>query len=502
MSNFKIKHFLFLQIFVLLGALVVSCNSKDKDQEVEIVVTPAIVAVKQFRLAKNDSVIAKLDSLAFAIDLDNGVIFNPDSLPKGTKIDKLVASITFANSMSKAELKFKSVSGNDTTVNYLKNPDDSINFTSPVILDVTAQNGVNSFSYVIKVNVHQQNPDAIVWRELESNRLPSRFDNPVAQHTVIQDKTVYCLVEEYNGSYTVAASSDLNDNSWEKSIFSPGFVPMIDSFTATSKTFYILDENGSLYESTDLSEWQPANQTWLSILGAYDEGILGIKESSSEFWSVYYPASPLFPEMRLSEDFPIQNSSSLGIIQTEWSDVPTAILACGTTATGDPSSEVWAFDGTTWAAINQNELPSLENPMLARYVTYRDTPYVFTQREFDVWMIVGGILENGEINRNIYMSYDNGVHWSLAPDSMQLSQNIPPLEDADIIVTGYALSADISDQWEKPATRVDYTIDGYEVTWICPYMYIFGGFLNYPETYLNTDIYRGVLERLRFIPAI
>ena len=102
MSSTKIKQSIFLQLLALLVVTAVSCNSKEKDDESEIVVTPAIVAIKNFKLNANDSVLAKLDSVFFSIDLNTGVIFNADSLPKGTNVSKLVATITFANTMSKA----------------------------------------------------------------------------------------------------------------------------------------------------------------------------------------------------------------------------------------------------------------------------------------------------------------------------------------------------------------------------------------------------------------
>ena len=507
MSSTKLRHIIFLQLFALLISTAVSCNSKSHDDENEIVVTPAIVAVKEFRLTRNDSVIANLDSVFFSIDLNTGVIFNADSLPKGTRIDKLIPKITFANSMTKADLTFKMENGSDTTVNYLTNPTDTIDFSSPVALEVTAQDGVNTFTYQIKVNVHKQNPDTIVWVNLDSYTLPYRVDNgkPVAQHTIRHDNVTYCLVEENNGEFTLSSSDDLNKNEWKIESFSPGFIPCIESFTATPDSFYLLSDTGELFESSDLATWVSTGQRWINILGAYSKSILGIRESASDFLHTCYPQPEGFKETPVEKGFPINSSSTLGLIETEWADNPMAILACGIIEEGVPSSNVWAYDGTTWAIINQGVLPALVKPMLTRYVVYRDTPYIFTKREFEVWLLLGGYAADNEMNRKIYLSYDNGVHWSEAPESMQLTQNIPALGDADVIVAGYALSADLSEAWTPTVaadTRTSYTIDGFDITWVCPYMYIFGGYLSYPYDSLNTNIYRGVLERLKFVPSI
>ena len=116
--------------------------------------------------------------------------------------------------------------------------------------------------------------------------------------------------------------------------------------------------------------------------------------------------------------------------------------------------------------------------------------------------------ENGDINRKVYMSYDNGVHWQLSPPQMQMPESVNLAYGSDAIVEGYELTADISEAWTLQEyetrgylrTRVSYTIDGYDITWICPYLYVFGGYL--PDNTLSTQILRAVLARLEFTPII
>lgn len=195
----------------------------------------------------------------------------------------------------------------------------------------------------------------------------------------------------------------------------------------------------------------------------------------------------------------------MGEIESEWADSPIVILYGGLSAEGEASSAVWAYDGTNWADINESTLPALEAPMMVQYVVYRDTPRPFIQREFEVWLMFGGFYESGEMNREVYVSYDNGVRWSLAPDAMQLSDKVPTLGGADLIVAYSPLTTDLSEAWTpmpQTKTRASYTIDGTDVTWQCPYLYIFGGYNPYPGNSLNTNIYRGVLQRLKFTPSI
>ena len=503
MSTTKKRQFILLNLLAALVVSAMSCNSKHEEEETEIAVTPALVAVKNFYLKANDSVMAKLDSVFFSIDLDSGVIFNADSLPKGTNVSKLVPSITFANSMTKAELKFKYNNLKDSTVNYLTNPDDTIDFTSPVILDVTAADGVNNFSYTIKVNVHLQDPDTIVWTNLAVTQLPSRFESPVSQKTVIKDNIVYCLIEEYNGEYTLSTSSDLNEGIWVKNQFDPGFEPYTGSLTVAHDNFYLQNTQGEIYSSPDLQEWSPTGEKWIYILGAYGDGILGVRNDNEQFFHVQYPASEGFEVKPVEKGFPIYNASYLGVIESRWADKPIAIIACGVTEGGSYSSAVWAYDGSDWAIINDDDLPPLEMPMMTRYVVYRATPQLFQERRFDIWLLFGGYTESEEMNRKVYMSYNNGVDWQLAPQGMQLPEKVPSLGGSDVIVAGYELSADLSDAWKKAeATRASYTIEGFDISWICPYLYIFGGYHPYPDNSLNTEIWRGVLQRLEFTPDI
>ena len=87
-----------IPIYALLTAFAllmsVSCNDNNSDSD-EPVVVSSNTLVSAFSLAENDSVIADLDSLHFTIDVDNRLIYNADSLPKDTKINRLVANIAF-----------------------------------------------------------------------------------------------------------------------------------------------------------------------------------------------------------------------------------------------------------------------------------------------------------------------------------------------------------------------------------------------------------------------
>lgn len=484
----------------------VSCNSKETEEDNQIAVTPALVAVKNFYLKANDSILSKLDSVFFSIDLDNGVIFNADSLPKGTDVSKLVPSITFANTMKKAELTFMNGAEKKTS-DYLTNPDDTINFSSTVLMDVTAEDGINSFTYHIKVNVHQTEPDTLIWDKLAVAQLPNRFPAPVAQKTVTRNDIIYTLIEEFNGEYTLAVSADLKKGDWDSYELNFDFTPLVNSFTAGVEQLWILSEDGELFSSENGEDWISTGENWVSILGAYQNHLLGIKLAGEQLVYTQFPTAADYVEKPVPDNFPVYNSTQLGIVRSDWYPLPFALLAGGMTFSGDLSNNVWGFDGETWTVINNGELPALDLPMLARYVVFRETPSLFTQRELDVWLLFGGSNIEGEMNREVYLSYDNGVNWKKASDMMQLPPSFPSLMGANVVVADYDLTADLSEAWTLKEgtksslwTRASYTIDGFDITWSCPYLYIFGGYGS--DEVLSTDIWRGVIARLEFVPNI
>lgn len=130
-----------------------SCNEDSNDGESEVIY--GSTQVKSFKLKADAKVLSGLDSVFFSIDLVNARIFNADSLPYGTKTDKLVLQIT-TDACSKVELNVPRKNAADTVINYLTNSTDSIDFTNgPVRLHLVSFDGKSERDYTINVNVHK-----------------------------------------------------------------------------------------------------------------------------------------------------------------------------------------------------------------------------------------------------------------------------------------------------------------------------------------------------------
>ena len=88
-----INTLLILGGFLSLG----SCSNESDNNEI-IYLTDA--QISSFKLEKNDSVSSNLDEVFFSIDQAKGEIFNIDSLPYKTKLQKMLANVTFQSASS------------------------------------------------------------------------------------------------------------------------------------------------------------------------------------------------------------------------------------------------------------------------------------------------------------------------------------------------------------------------------------------------------------------
>lgn len=205
-----------IPIYAILTALTLivsaSCNSSGNGDN-EPTVVSANTLVSNFRLQKNDSVMTLLDSIPFTIDVNRRLIYNPDSLPKGTDITRLVASISLASSTSVGEI---SISGattmKDTTYTYNASATDSIDFTGRVTLTVKAADGISTKQYLLQVNVHNLESDSLYWNKMSRRNLPGALTDPETAKAVAYGGTTYCLVAE-NGKYTMSSTTDIDRKS-------------------------------------------------------------------------------------------------------------------------------------------------------------------------------------------------------------------------------------------------------------------------------------------------
>lgn len=123
----------------------------------------------------------------FYINQNNGTIYNPDSLPYGTRAKAVLTNIT-AKSNGKIFIRPLTIG---PATPYKEN--DSIDFSQPRIIEVYSQNGEYRKTYTITVNVHKQRGNEFKWNTLNDNTNFALFDDV---KMVSYNKKCMCLAKK------------------------------------------------------------------------------------------------------------------------------------------------------------------------------------------------------------------------------------------------------------------------------------------------------------------
>jgi len=487
--------YLLVALVLALGATtLVSCNSDDDDDDTTYTYSESQMTtlVTGFALKEDDDVIDNLDSVFFTIDYDNGVIYNADSLPVGTDVTKLVTDIDFLNTVSSAVL---TITGGklqqDTTIAYEDSSTDSIDFTGNVTLTVTSYDKSSEKVYDIKVNVHQVEPDSMVWNLHQ--QLPGSNDTSTGSKTVLQGDTYRCLVNN-GGTYILSSAYMPYQATWAQDTLSLSFVPNIETFTANDNFLYILDTEGELYSSQDGLVWEDCNKQWVDILGGYESRVLGVWSDGSAYYHDEYPLSDAF-EMTLIEDgFPIHDMSPLVRADNKWVVNSQAMLVGGNDANGNAVANVWGYDGERWGRINDihsDALPALSGATLFPYYAYSQLSGTLRFTKQPTWFIVGGVENDGTMNDEVFVSHNQGINWEVADSALMMNANMPLFTGAQAFVVNETLS--VSDASNAPRR-----VSQYITSWDCPYIYLFGGYGS--DDKMLPYVWRGVYMRMTFYP--
>lgn len=503
------KTIIYMLLPLALAFIVAGCN-KESESYYESDYSNA--SVSSFRLKANSKILNNLDSVFFSIDLNRRLIFNADSLPVGTKIDRLQVNIG-TPTVSGCEITFRPAGADkDSTVNYLANPNDSIDFSNgPVKLVITSVDGLVKQEYSVKVNVHLTEPDSLTWNNVAWRTLPSIFDEVDAQKTIDYDGTALCLT-----TYASSASVAVMEGSPDRWLTQPASLPAgaeVESLQAVGTTLYIIDNAGKLYSSANRgTSWTATGAVMHHLYGPYgDSVLLGARKDADGWKQVTWPASA---EKAIPEGLPVAGTSQLLNYTTEWSSTPMAMMVGGTDAEGRMSGDTWAYDNGVWAPVSQTSITPASGVALVPYFAYRTNERNWKVTRRTVLLAMGGKGVNGFTRRDLFISYDRGLNWKLSDTLMVLPQYIPGFADAQALVFPTTLSSRAGSEWtECPAPRFPawYRIDDTPLfatdsrvskpvtEWECPYIYLFGGVGSTGVT--RNTVWRGVLNRLTFRPV-
>lgn len=490
----KKPNLLYMLVALLVAVSYASCDKKESepiDEDVVYSSSGSSALVSSFSLNANTKILAHLDSINFCIDQEKGIIYNPDSLPMGTDVSKLLCTVKFgATTVSSASFVVGGgkVIKQDTTINYTASMTDSIDFTGHVTLNVTSADGQGTMSYRIYVNVHNENPDSLLFPLAARRNLPASADDNYDVGMAQMGGLFYSMINNSNGRYVATATTP--DGKWSSHTVSLPFVPVENSLTATNQALYILDTTGNLYTSTNGEAWTSTGVVWHSIIGGYGDRVLGVMLDGGTMNADEYPRRSGYSPVALPARFPITGRSQLIIENSEWTVGQTALLFGGRDASGKMVNTTWGYDGNTWGEFNGvsgSAIPALEGATLFAYTTYDLNKYSLHATPRHTLIVMGGRFADGKLNRKTYVSRDLGITWLVAASCMEMPAYMPSFVDAKAFVCSATYSSKAPKRVSKPINE-----------WDVPFVYIVGG--KDGNGYLLNNVWKGVISRLTYKP--
>ena len=376
--------------------------------------------VQSFKLADNSNIAPSLSSVYFTINQygkvlpdnsltgDNlvGEIFNADSLPVGSKTNRMIAEIGFSD-----PLKVMLYTASDT-IEY--SATDSIDFSKPVLMEVIAHNGINKKFYQIKVNVHNQVPDSLHWQQYVANPLADA-GNIIAQKAVNLGNVMYWMVNGDAGVVLYTAPvTDLQN--WTKAAVTLPEPADLATLSTFANNLYMVSTDGSLLRSADGQNWGVASDamTFKNLIGEFNKpnaaalflGLIQNKTNGGYYYAQSADGVSWTQSDTLKANFPLTGYSNPQ--QYFAGTRQRIVIVGGLTSKGVPTSSTWNYDGVQpWQEFSQSVLPAVQGASL---ISYEDSP----GKEDTFWMLINGKNATNQYSNDIYVSADKGVNWIVA----------------------------------------------------------------------------------------
>ena len=348
----------------------------------------------------------------FTIDQNKKSIYNADSLPLGTDVSKVVVNIT-ADTYG-----IYIVAETDS----LWEEGDSLSFEKPIQFRVASELGTLGQIYTASINVHQQDPDLLVWKKVESN-----FSSDIKKQ-----KAVYfnnkILVYTEQASQVALTQANIDENSLVWTELENIDIPVkadYSSVMAWGEQLYILAEN-ELYTSANGLNWEKVgtNQSFCQLLGnihtsncqkiiAADTENQYIESKDGVNWTSYNEFPSNFPKLDVSfASYPLETNPAISRI---------VLLGSDETAS-DTTSVVWTqlCDEHSLAPLTTEDesylCPKLENPTMIYY-------------DYKLYAFGGQGQDNGILTpfSQFYVSEDNGISWAPATTKMTFPEEFEEL---------------------------------------------------------------------------
>ena len=353
------------------------------------------------------------ESFLFVIDQKTKEIYNKDSLLFGTNVEKVKTKfsckgVPYRYDAEKEDFVYFSTS-------------DSVDFTSPVRVRIVSTDDTYTNEYVIKVNVHQVEPDLLSWAEYTAAAL-----NEITPLRILEKGGILYLFGNNAAGEPVVATSAADASSWSVNGVNAPSAADFSSAQLLDGLFYVVAD-GALYVSENGKDWELKMPSCgiLSLIGVCPESLSGVNPGANLGRDMLVAATdseilyisdvitnadrtPSTVSEPLPAGFPVYRAMYVASpLATNAAILRTTIVGC-TSNDAAGSIESWSKLSTEqeWSRYTTPgsafSCPAFENVAL---LPYDNAFYAF-----------GGASGDIAAFENFYVSYDNGIVWKPCTD--------------------------------------------------------------------------------------
>ena len=302
------------------------------------------------------------------------MIENRDSLLYGTVLNAVLVNISYSGSSM-----FYRPKGDEESPWVAYNSSDSMDLRKPVELLLTANDGLSSRLYTLKLNVHKLEGDSLYWKKADA-AVPQLQGLTQQRAVVLQGNPAFL---GRNGD-AVKFVERTAEGVWAESSVNLPLTADVQTLTKKGDSLFVSTSEGDIYTTTDGKDWQKINapqRTGLVLAGATASGLYALTADGLYRCSENGAGEWTFQPEGLDESPSCLPSEAVRLLQISQSDGSQRLVLAGNRADAAAHSAVvwnktWNSEtpeaGAAWMYMNQTEdnkrtLPQLEYLNLIQY---------------------------------------------------------------------------------------------------------------------------------------
>ena len=186
-------------------------------------------------------------------------IENRDSLPYGSLLDRVIATIAFDGSM----LIYREQGSEGSWTAY--DATDSLDLTKPLELFLSSNDNKSGRTYILKVNVHKQEGDSLYWNKCEDE--VAELAGMTDMKAFAMNGKLLVLGQKTAGIVLAERSSTGSTGTWEETTVTdlPATVDL-QSLRQQAGLLYISTTDGSIFSSANAKDWRQEGTTYTAPL--------------------------------------------------------------------------------------------------------------------------------------------------------------------------------------------------------------------------------------------